>query len=237
MARKYGKNRSKNSLPQIPNNTWLMVSHALPCWVHNFSEIPCTGCAFPLPFHKLLKCGALIGVRNLVLELISALAAAVACEPQYNSITIWRPRGEYLSWMRSAWYYAIFFWPCSTLVYSPLVGSPGLYFTPRLASPLVLIVDFRFIICIVSLLSRDSAFRTATGYRLHGRGVGVRVPVQQDSSLLHVFHTGPVAHPANGYEGTLSPGVKQPKREADYAPPTSAKVKNTSIHTSSWFNV
>jgi hypothetical protein len=75
--------------------------------------------------------------------------------------------------------------------------------------------------------SRESAVGTATGYRLDGRGVGVRVPVRA-RFFLHVAQTGSGAHPAfysMGIEGSF-PGGKRPGREADHSPP-SAEVKNT----------
>jgi hypothetical protein len=91
--------------------------------------------------------------------------------------------------MRLTSYSIIAFRPCSTLAYSPPAGFPGLYFTPRLAPPLVLTVDLRFIIFILfQLVSWDSAVGTATGYRLDGQGFGVRVPVEQDSSLYTSSH-------------------------------------------------
>jgi hypothetical protein len=45
---------------------------------------------------------------------------------------------------------------------------------------------------------------------------------------------GPSQPPVQLAKGALSPGVKRPDREADHSPPTSAEVKNTWIHTSSW---
>jgi hypothetical protein len=46
-------------------------------------------------------------------------------------------------------------------------------------------------------LSRDSAVGTAAGHGLDDQEVGVRVPVGQEFSLLHVVHTGSGAHPAS----------------------------------------
>jgi hypothetical protein len=83
-------------------------------------------------------------------------------------------------------------------------------------------------------MSRDSAVGIVTGYRLDGRGVGIRVPVGSRifssprrpdrlwglSSLL-----------SNGYVG-FSPEIKRPGSEADHSPPTSAEVKKMWIHTS-----
>jgi hypothetical protein len=81
--------------------------------------------------------------------------------------------------------------------------------------------------------SRDSSVGIATGYGLHGRGVGVRVPVRVGYYPLHVAQTGSGAHPAS-YPidtGVLSPGVKWPGREADHWTPTSAQVKNLYIYS------
>jgi hypothetical protein len=43
---------------------------------------------------------------------------------------------------------------------------------------------------------------------------------------------GPTQPPIQWVTGALAPGVKQPGREADHSPPTSAKVQNTWIYTS-----
>jgi hypothetical protein len=53
-------------------------------------------------------------------------------------------------------------------------------------------------------------------------------------SLLHVVQTGSGVHQTSYAVGTgdLSPGVKQPVREADHSPPTSAEVKKTWVYTS-----
>jgi hypothetical protein len=44
---------------------------------------------------------------------------------------------------------------------------------------------------------RDSLFGITSGYGLYDRGVGVRVPVGQEFSLLRVVQTGYVAHPVS----------------------------------------
>jgi hypothetical protein len=73
----------------------------------------------------------------------------------------------------------------------------------------------------------------ATGYGLHGRGVGVRVPVE-----ARYFSTssrpalGPTQPPIQRVPAALFPGVRRPGREADHSPPTTAEIKNTSIYTS-----
>jgi hypothetical protein len=52
-------------------------------------------------------------------------------------------------------------------------------------------------------------------------------------SLLHVVQTGSGDHPSSYPMGTgaLSPRVKQPWREADDSPPTSAEVKKMWMYT------
>jgi hypothetical protein len=50
--------------------------------------------------------------------------------------------------------------------------------------------------------SRDSSVGIATGYGLDDRGVGVRVPVGSEYSLLHIVQTGSGAHPASYPMGT-----------------------------------
>jgi hypothetical protein len=64
-------------------------------------------------------------------------------------------------------------------------------------------------------VSRDGAVEIATGYGLGGRGVGVRVPVRERFSLLHVVQTCSCAHPASqpmGTTGFLSGGKAGVKR-------------------------
>jgi hypothetical protein len=85
------------------------------------------------------------------------------------------------------------------------------------------------------VVSRDSVVGIVTGYGLEDRGVGVRVPVGQEFSLLHVLQTDSVAHPASYIQwvpGALSSGVKRSGREADHSPPTSAEIKKMWIYTS-----
>jgi hypothetical protein len=50
----------------------------------------------------------------------------------------------------------------------------------------------------------------------------------------HSVYTGCGAHPASYPMGTevLSPRVKQPGREGDHSPPTSAEIKKTWLYTS-----
>jgi hypothetical protein len=49
---------------------------------------------------------------------------------------------------------------------------------------------------------RDSSFGIATGYGLEGGGVGVRIPVGQECSLLHAIHTESGVHPTSYTTGT-----------------------------------
>jgi hypothetical protein len=51
-------------------------------------------------------------------------------------------------------------------------------------------------------MSRDSVVGTATGYGLEDGGVGVRVPVGQEFSVLHVVQIGSVVHPTSYPMGT-----------------------------------
>jgi hypothetical protein len=64
-------------------------------------------------------------------------------------------------------------------------------------------------------------------FGLEDREVGVRVPVDQEFSLLHIVQTGSGVHPTSYRMGTGGPylGVKWPGSEADHSPPTSAEVK------------
>jgi hypothetical protein len=48
----------------------------------------------------------------------------------------------------------------------------------------------------------DSAVGIATGYGLEDRWFGVRVPVGQEFSLLHIVYTGTGVHPASYTMGT-----------------------------------
>jgi hypothetical protein len=84
-----------------------------------------------------------------------------------------------------------------------------------------------------------------TAQSVQGQATGwtarVRFPAVQDFSLLPASRPTPgtTQPPIQWLAEALSPGVKQPEREADHLPPTSAEVKNTWIytstpHTSSW---
>jgi hypothetical protein len=83
----------------------------------------------------------------------------------------------------------------------------------------------------------------ALGYRLDDRGSGVRFPAWAGNfSLHHRVQNGSGAHPASHPMGTRGSfaGVKQPGREADHSPPSSAEVKKRlelylhSPNTPSW---
>jgi hypothetical protein len=72
--------------------------------------------------------------------------------------------------------------------------------------------------------SRDSSVGIAASYGLDDRGVGIRVLVGQEFSLLQIVQTGSEVH-ATWVPGALSPGVKRPEREVYHSPPTSAEIK------------
>jgi hypothetical protein len=75
--------------------------------------------------------------------------------------------------------------------------------------------------------SRDSVVGIATGYRLDGWGVGIRVPKR--SSLPALGCTQP---PIQRVLEALSQEVKRPGREADHSSPASAGIKKIGIYTS-----
>jgi hypothetical protein len=90
-------------------------------------------------------------------------------------------------------------------------------------------------------MSRDSTVGIATSYWLDDRGVGVPSPGGVKNFLFSTSFRPDVGSkpPIQCVPGTLSPGVKLPRHEADHSPPTSAEVKKTwSIHplpyTPSW---
>jgi hypothetical protein len=75
---------------------------------------------------------------------------------------------------------------------------------------------------------RDSSVGIALGYGLDERSSSIRFPEGAVNISLHNrVQNGSGAHPASHPMGTraISLGVKQPVREADHSPPTSAKVK------------
>jgi hypothetical protein len=83
-------------------------------------------------------------------------------------------------------------------------------------------------------VSRDSAVSIATDYGVDGGGVGVRVPVRSEFSLLHIVQTDSGAQPASYPMGTRGsfPEGKVAGHEAYHSPPTSAEVKKMWIYTS-----
>jgi hypothetical protein len=90
---------------------------------------------------------------------------------------------------------------------------------------------------------RDKAVGIATGYGIGDRGVGFRVPVEQEFSLLLVVQTGSGAHPASypmGTGGSLLES-KAAGHETNNSPPTSARSRKCGSihpipHTPSWRN-
>jgi hypothetical protein len=86
---------------------------------------------------------------------------------------------------------------------------------------------------LVNLGSRDSIGGIVTSYGLDDHRVRVRVPV---GSRIFLFTSstlalGPTQPPLHWVPGALSPGVKQPGREVDNSPPTSAEIKKMWIYT------
>jgi hypothetical protein len=80
---------------------------------------------------------------------------------------------------------------------------------------------------------RGSLVSIATGYGLHDRGVGVRVPViLRISSMSSRPILGSTQPPIERVPGALSSGVKLPGREADHSPPATAEVKKMWIYIS-----
>jgi hypothetical protein len=80
------------------------------------------------------------------------------------------------------------------------------------------------------ILGKGSSVGIATGYRLDGRGVRVRVRVGArfvSSPRCPDRFWGPTQPPIQWV-----PWVKRPGREAVHSPPTSAEVKNKWIYTS-----
>jgi hypothetical protein len=77
-------------------------------------------------------------------------------------------------------------------------------------------------------MGTDGAVGIASSYGLHGRRDGIRVPVGEDFSPLHVVQTSSGAHPASYKmstgENSFS-GVKRLGSDAEYSLPTSAEVK------------
>jgi hypothetical protein len=83
--------------------------------------------------------------------------------------------------------------------------------------------------------SRESAVDIETGHGT-GRPTGRSSSPGRVKNFLLPTSSRPALRPAQPpiqwVPVTLSPGIKRPGREADYSPPTNAKVKKTSIYTS-----
>jgi hypothetical protein len=91
-----------------------------------------------------------------------------------------------------------------------------------------------FVIISTIFFSANTVVGIETGYGLHDREVGIRVPVGSRFFTSPIVQTGSGVHPASytlGIRGPL-PEVKRPGCEADHSPPTSAKVKKMWIYTS-----
>jgi hypothetical protein len=87
---------------------------------------------------------------------------------------------------------------------------------------LYLVLDISYFGCSES----NSSVGIATGDGLNDQRFESRQG--EDFSFFHNAQTGFGAHPAPYPVGawTLSPGVKQPRREANHSPPSGAKVMN-----------
>jgi hypothetical protein len=75
--------------------------------------------------------------------------------------------------------------------------------------------------------SRNSSIDIATDYGLDGRG---SIP-SRDKGIFFYYTAskqalGPTQTPIQWIRETITPGIKQPGREADQSPPSSAQVKN-----------
>jgi hypothetical protein len=57
--------------------------------------------------------------------------------------------------------------------------------------------DTKFQYPLITQRNRDIAVHIATGYRLDGQGRGVRVPIREGFSSLHIVQTCSGAHPAS----------------------------------------
>jgi hypothetical protein len=91
-----------------------------------------------------------------------------------------------------------------------------------------------YYIMISQIKSRDSSVGIALDYELDGvlefnsrRGLGIFLFTTASRMAL-----GPTQPPIQWVLGAISLGVKQPVREADHSPPSSAEVKNAWSYTS-----
>jgi hypothetical protein len=82
--------------------------------------------------------------------------------------------------------------------------------------------------------SWDSVVSIATGCRLEDQGVGVPSPGGGKNFHFSISSRPalePTQLPSEWVPDALSRGVKQPGRETDHSPPTSAEVKKMWIYT------
>jgi hypothetical protein len=90
--------------------------------------------------------------------------------------------------------------------------------------------ELRHIPCIkINTTSRYSAVGIVTGYGMDDGGVGVQSPGGV-KNFLFFQSSRPALGPMQSVPGTLFPGVKRPRREADHSPPANAEIKKCSIH-------
>jgi hypothetical protein len=89
--------------------------------------------------------------------------------------------------------------------------------------------------------SRDSSVGIALGYDLESCS---SLPGRGKIFYFHSFQTGFGSHQSliQWVRGAISPGVKRPRREVDYSPPSNAEVKNGGAipplpRMSSWHSV
>jgi hypothetical protein len=85
------------------------------------------------------------------------------------------------------------------------------------------------------IMSWDNSVGIATCYGLDGREFEVPSSGRVKNFLFSTSSRpalGATQPPIQWVPGALSPGVKQPVREADHSPPTSAVVKKMWIYTS-----
>jgi hypothetical protein len=81
----------------------------------------------------------------------------------------------------------------------------------------------------------DSSVDIETSYGLDDREVGVPSPGRIKNFFFSTSprpSLGPTQPPIQRVTGAFTPGVDRPGLEADHSPPTSAKVKNMWMYTS-----
>jgi hypothetical protein len=128
----------------------------------------------------------------------------------------------------------------SKRTHSRLLSSLSFTFISRISQPerlpqiriLSLSVKFQepfWRVCIK--ICKKCAIRLPTGYGVDGRGSN------PGRGKIFMFSTasrpamGPTQPPIQWVPGTISPGLKRPKREGDNSPPSSAEVKNDAATT------